>query len=562
MIYESKPWLKMYDDGVPEFIDFEEKTLPMFLEETVKKVPFKTALIYQGKEISYKEFGDLVDRFSSVLKKMGVKKGDAVAVLLPNIPSCVISFYAILKIGAIAVMNNPLYSDRELQHQFYDSGAKVLVTLDLLVERMVNLREKTSIKNIIYSKIGDFLPFPKNILFKIIAKRKKLAVTVKKRSSLYYFSDLVNESTPLRESTPSAFKDTAIYQYTGGTTGISKGAVLTHGNLSKQIQQVDAWVADFNFGKDERMLGALPFFHVMGLTVSMNYSIYRGWANILIPKPQPDQLTEALSKYKPTIAPLVPTMIIGILNHPGTESLNFDSIKACISGSAPLAVEVIRNFEEKTGAVILEAFGMTESSPATHVNPLGEGKRKVGSIGLPLPDTECKIVSLEDNESVAAVGEPGEMLIRGPQVMGGYHNMPEETAASLSSDQWLKTGDIAKMDNEGFFYIIDRLKDMIISGGYNVYPRDIDEVLFEHPHIQEACCIGVPHETRGEQIKAFVVLNKKEAVTEDELLKYCETKLAKYKLPTEIEFREELPKTNVGKVLRKDLRTEELEKRK
>jgi long-chain acyl-CoA synthetase len=300
------------------------------------------------------------------------------------------------------------------------------------------------------------------------------------------------------------------------------------------------------------LLGALPFFHVFGLSTAMNFCIYAGWGNILIPKPQPEPLLEAMSKFKPTFAPLVPTMFIGLLNHPGFDKADLTSIKGCFSGSAPLPVEVIRDFEGKTGSTIVEGFGMTESSPVTHINPF-IGERKVGSIGLPISDTECRIVDLNDGETDMPLGESGELLVRGPQVMKGYWNNPEATAETLT-DGWLHTGDIAKMDEDGYFYIVDRKKDMIISGGYNVYPRDIEEVFFEHPKVLEAAALGVPHPKRGEQVKVFVVLKEGETGTEEEFLAYCKDKLAAYKLPTMIEFRDDLPKTNVGKVLKKDLR--------
>jgi long-chain acyl-CoA synthetase len=304
------------------------------------------------------------------------------------------------------------------------------------------------------------------------------------------------------------------------------------------------------------MLGALPFFHVFGMSVSMNLAIRLAWTNVLVPKPQAEPLLEAISKFKVTFAPLVPTMYIGILDHPDLDHTDLSSIKGCFSGSAPLPLEVISKFEKKTGSVIVEGYGLTESSPVTHVNPF-RGQRKVGSIGIPLPDTECRIVDLEDNTREVPVGEPGELLMRGPQIMKGYLNKPEETAKTLTKDGFLCTGDVAKMDEEGYFYIVDRIKDMIISGGYNVYPRDIDEVLYEHPKILEACAVGIPHPKRGEAVKVFVVLKQGQTMTEQEVIDYCAERLAKYKLPVAVEFREELPKSNVGKILRKDLRKQQ-----
>ena len=422
---------------------------------------------------------------------------------------------------------------------------------------MIDLRPETKIKQIIYTSIGDYLPFPKNLLFPLVAKKKKLAADVKAADELYKWKDVIKQNSPNSPRAKLTFDDVAMYQYTGGTTGVSKGAVLTHGNLSKQVQQINEWMADMAPGA-EIMLAALPFFHVFGLTASLNLAICNAWPNILVPKPEPAPLLEAMSKFRPTLTALVPTMFIGLLAHPDIGTTDLTSIKTCISGSAPLPIEVINEFEAKTGSTIIEAFGMTESSPATHVNPLNRDTRKVGSIGIPLSDTVAKIVDLADSTKDMPIGEPGELLIKGPQVMRGYLNMEKETAKALV-DGWLHTGDIATMDEDGFFFIVDRIKDMIISGGYNVYPRDIDEVLFEHPQIQEACAVGVPHSTRGEQIKAFIVMKEGESTTEEEIIEYCKTKLAKYKLPTAVTFMEELPKTNVGKVLRKELRKLEAE---
>ena len=551
--YQNKPWLNFYAPGVPEHVDYEETCLPGFLERSKNQFPENTALLFQGYKVTYRRLNGWVDRFAAVLTDFGIKKGDAVAILLPNIIPCVVSYYAILKVGAIAVMNNPLYSDRELKHQFNDSGSKLLITVDLLGNRMIDLRPKTDITQIVCTSIGDYLPFPKNILFPFVAKKQGLSAKIKDADNIYQFKTLLKNTQPITADEHLSFDDVAMYQYTGGTTGVSKGVMLTHGNLSKQVQQIGAWFPDFEKGEGT-MLGALPFFHVFGLSTAMNLSIYQGWSIILVPRPQPDPLLEAIHKYKPTFAPLVPTMYIGMLNHPDIEKTDTTSIKGCFSGSAPLPVEVIKDFEGKTGGIIVEGFGLTESTPVTHINPFG-GKRKIGSIGIPVPDTQCRIVSLEDRQTDIPVNDSGELLIKGPQVMKGYFNKQEESEKTLA-DGWLYTGDIAKMDEEGYFYIIDRIKDMIISGGYNVYPRDIEEVFFEHPKVQEASAIGIPHPTRGESIKVFVVLKENENATEEELIGFCKGKLARYKLPTEVEFRTELPKTNVGKVLKKELRLE------
>lgn len=555
--YENRPWLSSYEKGVPESISYEEICLPDILGRTASKFPDKMALLFEGYKMTYRELNDMVNRFAAVLHAFGVRKGDSIAILLPNVIPCVVAYYAILKIGGIVVMNNPLYTDRELEYQFNDSGSKFLITLDLLGNRMIDLRPKTNIEHIIYTSIGDYLPFPKNLLFPLVAKKKNLAADVKPFENVYKWKDVLAKSTGNPPNVELLFDDIAMYQYTGGTTGVSKGVMLTHANLSKQVQQIGAWFPTFD--SNEIMLGALPFFHVFGLTTAMNLAIYLGWGDILVPKPQPEQLIQAIKKFKPTFAPLVPTMYIGILNHPHIDKIDLTSIKGCFSGSAPLPVEVIRDFENKTGAVIVEGYGLTESSPVTHVNPYAGGRRKVGSIGVPIPDTHCRIVDLNDGERDLPIGEPGELLVKGPQVMKGYRNNAEETAATLT-DGWLHTGDISRMDEDGYFYIVDRKKDMILSGGLNVYPRDIEEVLYENSKVQEAAAIGIPHPTRGESVKVFVALKEGATTTQEELIEYCKDKMAKYKLPTEIEFRKELPKTNVGKILKKELKAEEMAK--
>ena len=558
--YQSKPWLASYEHGVQAEIEYENACLPEFLARSADRFPEKAALNFQGYQITYRQLKEMTDRFATALTAFGVKKGDRVAILLPNLIPCVAAYYAILQIGGIVVMNNPLYSDRELEHQFNDSGSSVLVTLDLLGNRMIDLRPKTRIQQIIYTSIGDYLPFPKNLLFPLVGKKKKLAADVKPAEQVYRWKQVIADHAPDPPQVELSFEEAAMYQYTGGTTGVSKGVILTHANLSKNVQQVRSWFPTFREGA-EIMLGALPFFHVFGLTTAMNFAIHMGWGHILVPRPQPEPLLEAIGKFQPTFAPLVPTMYIGMLSHPKIDRTPMTSLKGCFSGSAPLPVEVIRDFENRTGAVIVEGYGLTETSPVTHINPFAGGKRIVGSIGVPIPDTEVRIADLEDSSKDVATGETGEVLIRGPQVMQGYWNKPEATAETIV-DGWLRTGDIGRMDAEGYFYIVDRKKDMIISGGYNVYPRDIEEVFFEHPKVQEASAIGIPHPSRGESVKVFVVLKQDASATAEELMEFCSEKLAKYKWPAEIEFRDELPKTNVGKVLKKELRAEEMAKRK
>lgn len=547
----KRSWMYSYDNGVPTHLDFEPTLVHDFLKRSAESFPETMALQFQGYEMTYRQMNELVDTFASNLLNFGISKGDSVAILLPNTIPCVIAYYAVLRIGAIVVMNCPLYSDRELLHQFTDSGVKALITLDLLGNRMIDLRPKMQIKQIVITSIGDYLPFPKNYLFPLVAKRKKMSASVKEAEDIYYWADLIKKHEKPKIDVSINFEDTAMYQYTGGTTGKAKGVILSHGNISKQVQQIAAWFPQFNKG-EETLLGALPFFHVFGLSAAMNFAVFMGWGNILVPKPEPDKLLLTIKKYRPTFGPLVPTMYIGMINHPDLQKIDMTCFKGFFSGSAPLPLEVIHEFERRTGAVIVEGYGLTESSPVTHINPF-DGIRKEGSIGIPLPDTEAKIVDVIDSNKTMDTGSPGELVIKGPQVMQGYLHLDEESEAVLENG-WLHTGDIAKMDEEGYFYIVDRMKDMIISGGYNVYPREIDEVLYLHPKVKEASSVGVPHPTRGEQITSFVVPVEGETLSAEELIKFCGNNLAKYKLPTEIEFIDDLPKTVVGKVQRGELR--------
>jgi long-chain acyl-CoA synthetase len=556
--YEDKPWLAHYEKGVPENIDYEHITLPEYLENSAHRYPERTALICEGFKISYRRLNEMADRLAACLSALGVGRGDRVAILLPNVIPCVVSYYAVLKIGAVTVMCNPQHTDRELLFQFQDSAATILITLDLLANRMIALSPQTELKQIIHTSLGDYLPLIRNFLFSLSAGRKGLTARVQPAENVYRWKNVLANYSANYRRTDVSMDDAAMIQYTGGTTGVAKGVLLTHANLSFQTQQIDAWFPHFA-GKDEIILGALPFFHSFGLTCAMNNAIFAGWTNILIPSPRPDKLLTAIRKYRPTFAPLVPTMYVALLDHPDIRKTSMTCIKGCFSGSAPLPLEVIKKFEGLTRAAISEGFGLTEAAPITHANPFN-GVRKVGSVGLPFPDTDCRIVDLAEGTTDVPVGQSGELLVRGPQVMKGYWKNPQETAATLR-DGWLFTGDIARMDQDGYFYIVDRKKDMVISGGHNVYPRDIEEVLYGHPKVKEVCAIGIPHPSRGEQVKVFVVPAGGESVAAEELTEYCRTRLADYKLPTRFEFRKDLPKSDVGKILRKALREEEFRPR-
>ena len=553
--YSKKPWVKFYPEGVPEMIKFEDITLPEALERTVKRFPDKPSGFYMGKTTTFKEFGDLVDRFATALSGMGVKKGSRVATLLPNIPQMTIAYYGAMKAGATLVLNNPLYTDHELEYQFNDSESEFLVTLDLLAPRMIALRPKTGIKKIIVCHINDYLPFPKKQLFPHV--KKAMFRKIEKTDNVFEFLDLIKKNKANPPKVKFKFEDMGTIQYTGGTTGVTKGVVLSHGNLSKNVQQITAWYPDFVPG-EESAVACLPFFHSFGMTCVMNFGIWNGWAGAFIPKPEAQPILEAIDKYKLSFLPAVPTMFIGMLQHPDFKKYDLSSIKGCFSGAAPLPIEVIKEFEEASGSQICEGYGLSETTPVTHINPFG-GQTKAGSIGVPVPNTEVKIVDIDTGKEEVPVGKPGELLIKGPQVTKGYYKKPKETKQAIKNG-WLYTGDISTMDDEGYFYIVDRKKDMIIAGGYNIYPRDIDEVLFGHPKVMEACTIGVPHEYRGETVKAYVVLKEGKTATEEEMIDYCKEKLAKYKVPRMVEFTDSLPKSAVGKILRKELRAKELEK--
>jgi long-chain acyl-CoA synthetase len=552
---EQRIWHKAYDPQVPPSIDYEQMTLPEALARTARNHPDLTALIMMGKEISFKELEGLVHRFANALADLGVRKGDKVAMLLPNLPQIVIATYAVFELGGVVVMNNPLYTERELEYQLSDSDSRVAVCLDLLVPRVLGLKQKTPIETVIACHIRDYLPFPKKQLFPIV--KKAMHRDIDPREGVHDFMELLKRYPPRPPAQGPSFEDLASLQYTGGTTGISKGVMLTHKNLSVNVQQLKAWTFDAEEGK-ERLIGIFPFFHSAGFTAVMNQSIYRGFTNILVPRPEPDGILEITKKCRPTFFPCVPTVYVGLLNHPKFAGFDFSFIKGCVSGAAPLALETIRAWEKAVGTTIVEVYGLTETSPLSHANPW-RGKTKVGSVGVPIPDTDCRIVDVDPGTKDLGVGEPGEILLKGPQLTQGYYKKPEETANAIR-DGWFYTGDIGYMDDEGYLYIVDRKKDMIIAGGFNIYPREIDEILYAHPKIQEACAVGLPDPYRGETVKAFIVTKPGESLTAEEVMAYCKEKLAPYKVPKIVEFMSELPKSAIGKVLRRRLREMEMEK--
>lgn len=554
---EERIWHKSYDPQVPPSIDYEKLTLGEALERSARNHPEQVALLMMGKKITYRELNELVNRFAGALRDLGVKKGDKVAILLPNIPQGFIAIYAVFRLGAVVVMNNPLYTERELEHQLNDSGCTLAISLDLLIPRMLKLKEKTGIKTIIACHIRDYLPFPAKQLFPLV--KKAMHRKTDPNEGVHDFLDLIGKYPNKPPEAQVSYEDMAALLYTGGTTGVSKGVMLTHKNLCVNVEQLRVWTFDVKEGQ-ESLMGIFPIFHSAGFSAVMNHCIYRGLTIILVPKPEPDGVLKMTTKYRPDYFPCVPTLYVGLLNHPNFSKTDLSFIKGCVSGAAPLALETLKNWKEAVGTQIMEVYGLTETSPLSHSNPW-RGKAKAGSVGLPVPDTDCRIVDVVEGIKEMGVGELGEILLKGPQLTQGYYNNPEETAKSIR-DGWFYTGDIGYMDEEGYLFIVDRKKDMIIASGFNVYPRDIDEILFEHPKIMEACAVGIPDPYRGETIKAFVVLREGETMTAEEIMSYCREKLAAYKVPKQVEFMEELPKSTIGKVLRRKLREMEMERTK
>ena len=550
----SKTWHRFYDPGVPPVLEFEDITLPGFLERSTAEYPDATALIFLNRTMTYRELQADVDRFAAALARLGVGPGIRVAVQLPNLPQTVIAFYAALSLGATVVMTNPLYVEREIEHQWNDAGCTVAVVADFLFDRRVaHIRETLAVEHYVIASIPDFLRFPLNLLAPLRLRRADppLLASVKPGPGVHLMRSLMKQTVPDRPRPAIAMDDTALLQYTGGTTGVAKGAMLTHRNLSCNVQQVTAWFVDVRRG-GEVMMGVLPFFHVFGLTVAMAFPLSVAGAVVLMPNPRDmPQLIASISKHRVTLFPAVPAMFTAIVNAQGVEKLDLTSVRSCFSGSAPLPPDILQRFEEMTGSKIVEGYGLTETSPVTHANPL-DGRRKIGSIGVPLPNTDMKVVSLDDGTTEVEVGKQGELLLKGPQVMRGYWNVPEQTAAAFT-DGWFRTGDVAAVDADDYTFIVGRKKDMIIAGGYNIYPDEIDAVLVAHPAVLEAATVGIPDPKRGETVKSFVVLRPGQRATADELTEYCRHELAAYKVPRSFAFLDELPKSSALKILRREL---------
>lgn len=545
--YSASPWLKHYPSEVPPHLTYPVEPLYRLLERTEARYGNVTATIFYNARLSYGQLGAQARRLAAGLQALGVRKGDRVAIMLANCPQAVVAYYGVLMTGAILVQINPLFTPREVKHQVTDSGARVMIALDLVFPILVDL----DLDHLVITGLPDYMPVPT----RWIAPFKLKPPTISFGDKVLRWRELL-EHEPLSTPVPVDPKeDVALLQYTGATTGLPKGCMLTHHNLVTNVFQEDVWLGRDRSARGMSVLAVLPFFHVYGMTTVLNFAVHKGATMVLQPRFNPRDTVKLIHKYRPTLFPGAPAMYVAINNLPGARRYRLDSIEACISGAAPLPLEVQRAFESLTGGRLVEGYGLTEASPVTHCNPIW-GERREGSIGLPWPDTEARIVDLKTGEDLPP-GEIGELVVRGPQVMKGYWNRPEATAETLR-DGWLYTGDVARMDKDGYFYIVDRKKDLIITSGYNVYPREVEEVLYLHAGVKEAVVLGIPDEYKGEAVKAYVIPKQGHDLTAAELIAFCRTHLAPYKVPRTIEFRDELPKSLIGKILRRVLREEEI----
>lgn len=526
--------LKIWGERMTASFSFPEISLPAMLRATAERFPDRPAVSFYHVTLTYGQVMGMVKRAAAGLAALGVQKGDRVAIMLPNCPHYLVAYYAALSLGAVVVQVNPMYTGAELEHLLVDSSPKVIVVYEPLAEKVKAVWDKTGLQRAVLVNFPGPVQTAGDERFQPVEALLMSA----------------QGEPPEVEIDPA--EDVAVLQYTGGTTGRSKGAMLTHRNLVANVYQCLADFRDAIRPGEEVVLLVLPLFHVYGMTVGMNLGLAVGANLVMLPRFQLDEVLETIKNRRPTMFPGVPTMYIAVNSHPKAQEYGIDSIRLCNSGSAPLPVEVLKTFEAKTGAQILEGYGLSEASPVTHTNPYS-GPRKVGSIGKVLPGTEARIVDTATGTKELPPGEAGELVVRGPQVMKGYWNMPEETAQVLR-DGWLYTGDIATRDEDGYYYIVDRKKDLIIASGFNVYPREVEEVLYTHPGVQEAAVVGVPDPYRGETVKAFIVCKPGVTLTQEEIVQFCRERMAAFKVPTQVEFRDELPKTMVGKVLRRALR--------
>ncbi|MCL5981762.1 MAG: long-chain fatty acid--CoA ligase [Firmicutes bacterium] len=554
----TSPWLGAYPEGVRPHLEYPVQPLGRFLEQAAERYPEQTGLVFFGKKTSYKTLLEKAERFASSLISLGVKQGDRVALILPNCPQFVITYFGILRLGAVVVPVNPLSVEREIAKHLRDTGCRVAVCLDALVGKLAAVREEAGLETCIVTGLQDYMPTMAALRYRHELRRSGGGPDLPSGLGLVALTDLLNrERAVLPEVSIDPQQDLAVLQFTGGTTGTPKAAMLTHYNLVANTLQIKEWFVGSKTGR-EVFLGALPFANVYGMTVVMNFAVSLAATLVVLPRFAVLEALRAIQRYKVTIFPGTPAMYMAVSTHPKTSFYDLSSVRACISGAAALSAEVADLFEKITGGLLVEGYGLTEASPVTHCNPFF-GERKAGSAGLPLPDTECRIVDLQHGTKELSAGVAGELIIRGPQVMKGYWNRPEETADTLR-EGWLYTGDIARLDKSDFVYIVDRKKDLLISGGYNIYPQEVEAVLLELPQIADVAVVGLPDSFQGERLKAFLVLKEGAAISKEEILEHCQQRLAAYKIPRLFEFRCDLPKIIVGKTLRRILLEEEKSK--
>lgn len=563
-IHANRPWVKYYESGVPAQLDIPDQPLTWLLDQTATKHPHHPALLYYGTKITYAQLFTLAQRFAHALQRLGIHKGDRVAIALPNIPQYPIAFYGAMKAGAVIVPTNPLYTEREMQHQLADSGARAIIMLDMFYPIVRAVRAQTQLEHVIITSVTDFLPPILRVLYPLTQRNVQHAEPRLTDQELHADTMLHTMSEMLASRhkngvetgdlpAPAKGDELAVLQYTGGTTGLSKGAMLTHRNLLANTLQIRSWTPTA-LDAQEIGLCVAPFFHSYGLTVCMNLSIYAAATMVLLPKFTPKEVVKTIARYRPTIFPGIPTMYVAIMREINGHAEQVKSIKYCISGAAPLPAKVQEDFERLIHGKLVEGYGLSEASPVTHSNPLNENCVN-GSIGLPLPNIDAMILSSETGQPLPP-GEIGELMVRGPNIMQGYWNREKETEA-IFHEGWMHTGDVAYMDEKGYFYIVDRSKDLIVASGFNVYPREVEEVLFRHEAVEEAAVIGVPDEYRGENVVAIIVLKPGFTASEElraSVVAHCKRELTAYKVPKIVEFRTTLPKSLIGKVLRRELR--------
>jgi len=555
---DARPWLAHYDKGVPQTINYPSVPIFQFLEESARKYPDRPCTIFKGAAISFREMDAITDKLAAALAGLGIKKGDRVGIFIPNTPQFVMVYFGILKAGGVVVAIDSRYTAPEIVYQANDAGIETLFVMSNFYKTMKVAQPQTKIKTLIVTNIKETLPPLLRVLF-TVAKEKKGGFRVELATGDIWLTDLLARYRPEdRPKLDIGPDDIALFQYSGGTTGVSKAAVAMHKNLVANALQIVSWMRNLETGK-ETVLMAIPLFHVYGMVAGMLFAISSGASLVMVPNPRdmPD-LLDNIKKFHPSVFPGIPMLYNAINNRPDVIAgkYNLGSIKACISGSAPLLRDTKERFEALSGGKVSEGYGLSEAPTATHCNPL-LGVNITGSIGIPFPDVDAKIISLEDGETEVKIGEVGELIINGPQVMKGYHNMPVETANSLrklkDGKVWLFTGDIARMDENGYFYIVDRKKELMKPGGEQVWPREVEEVIAAHPKVLDVGVAGIPDSLRGEVVKAWVVLKPSETLSEDDVKEWCRKSLAIYKVPRQVEFRTELPKTTVGKTLRREL---------